>query len=214
MNVKEKKPVHFCIQLFQKAKLKFEKILRDSEIAFTIIRPTAFFKSLAGQINRVRKGKSFIIFDNGQNNQVKPISEKDLSKYICKQILNRKAFRKILCIGGPGPALSPREQGELLFSLANKPPKFRSVPSLIFKIFSAVMLPFSLFSKRIENYKEFLNIAFFYATESMLVWNNAKQKYDDNITPEFGKDTLEEFYSEALNLDSDSIELADKKLFD
>ena len=69
-----------CVQkpklIFQKYKLKFEEQLKNSAINYTIIRPTAFFKSLSGQIQRVKEDKSFIIFDQGKNNRFKPISEK------------------------------------------------------------------------------------------------------------------------------------------
>ena len=58
-----------CVQKptleFQKAKLAFETLLKNSTLEYEIIRPTAFFKSLSGQIDRVKKGKSFLIFGNG-----------------------------------------------------------------------------------------------------------------------------------------------------
>ena len=38
------------------------------------------------QVNRVRKGKPFLLFDNGTNNYFKPISEKDLSLFIIEKI--------------------------------------------------------------------------------------------------------------------------------
>ena len=37
-------------------------------------------------------------------------------------------WNAILPIGGPGPAITPREQGERLFALLGRPPKLRSVP--------------------------------------------------------------------------------------
>ena len=35
---------------------------------------------------------------------------------------------QILPIGGPGPAITPRQQGECLFQLLGKEPRFKSVP--------------------------------------------------------------------------------------
>ena len=59
-----------CVQKpmlsFQWAKLTFEKNLQTSGLDYTIVRPTAFFKSLAGQIKRVQNGKKFILFDDGK----------------------------------------------------------------------------------------------------------------------------------------------------
>ena len=64
---------------FQFAKLKLEaKLQEQSEISYTIVRPTAFFKSLSGQIDRVLAGKPFLIFGNGELTRCKPISDADL----------------------------------------------------------------------------------------------------------------------------------------
>ena len=55
-----------CVQkpvlAFQLAKLAFEKRLIESGVAYTIVRPTAFFKSLSGQVERVKRGKPFLVF--------------------------------------------------------------------------------------------------------------------------------------------------------
>ena len=57
-----------CVQkpllTFQHAKLAFEDALVKSGMRYAIVRPTAFFKSLCGQIERVRKGKPFLLFGN------------------------------------------------------------------------------------------------------------------------------------------------------
>ena len=46
-----------CVQrprlAFQRGKLAFEAALKESGITDSIVRPTAFFKSLAGQVDRV-----------------------------------------------------------------------------------------------------------------------------------------------------------------
>ena len=56
-----------CVQVpklnFQYAKLAFEKNLENSKVDYTVIRPTAFFKSLSGQIKRIKQNKKFIVFD-------------------------------------------------------------------------------------------------------------------------------------------------------
>jgi divinyl chlorophyllide a 8-vinyl-reductase len=47
-----------CVQrpllAFQHAKLAFEKALVESGLTYSIVRPTAFFKSLSGQVARVQ----------------------------------------------------------------------------------------------------------------------------------------------------------------
>ena len=54
--------------------------------------------------------------------------------------------------------------------------------------------PLGLVSSAIRDRMEFLRIAKFYATESMLCWDAAANRYDAEATPEFGSDTLQEFY--------------------
>lgn len=69
-----------CVQkpklAFQRAKLAFEKELRAAPITWQIIRPTAFFKSLSGQLERIEKDKPFLVFGNGLLTACKPISDR------------------------------------------------------------------------------------------------------------------------------------------
>jgi divinyl chlorophyllide a 8-vinyl-reductase len=46
------------------------------------VRPTAFFKSLAGQIELVKQGKPYVMFGDGNLASCKPISEQDLAKFM------------------------------------------------------------------------------------------------------------------------------------
>ena len=75
-----------CVQkpqlAFQQAKLAFEERLRLSGLTWSIVRPTAFFKSLSGQVERVRQGKPFLVFGDGTLTACKPISDDDLAEFI------------------------------------------------------------------------------------------------------------------------------------
>eukprot|EP00854_Cymbomonas_tetramitiformis_P021113 gene21113-25350_t len=69
-----------CVQkptlTFQKAKLKFEKALQEAgDIKYSIVRPTAFFKSLGGQVKSVSGGGPYVMFGDGCLAACKPISE-------------------------------------------------------------------------------------------------------------------------------------------
>jgi divinyl chlorophyllide a 8-vinyl-reductase len=77
------------------------------------VRPTAFFKSLSGQVARVQQGKPFLVFGDGTLTACKPISDDDLGDYLAG-CLTRPDSRhnRVLPIGGPGPAITPRQQGE------------------------------------------------------------------------------------------------------
>lgn len=45
---------------------------------------------------------------------------------------------------------------------------------------------------------EFGRIGRYYATESMLLWDHKKQRYDADATPSYGKDTLDDFFRKAV----------------
>ena len=121
-----------CVQkpllAFQHAKLAFEAALTLSGLRYSIVRPTAFFKSLSGQIKRVRRGRPFLLFGDGTLTACKPISDDDLADYIAGCLEQESRWNRILPIGGPGEAITPRQQGEALFALLGRPPKFRSIP--------------------------------------------------------------------------------------
>lgn len=122
-----------CVQKpeleFQRAKLALEEHLQgDNVLQETIVRPTAFFKSLGGQVETVQKGWPFIVFGDGNLASCKPISEQDLSRFMAECIEDESTAGRVLPIGGPGKALSAREQGQILFKLLSKEERFLEVP--------------------------------------------------------------------------------------
>jgi divinyl chlorophyllide a 8-vinyl-reductase len=191
-----------CVQkpllAFQHAKLAFEAELVASGIAYTIIRPTAFFKSLSGQVKRVKVGKPFLIFGDGNLTRCKPISDSDLARFITAAIDNPDMTGKVLPVGGPGPAISLRQQGELLFRVAGKAPKFKSVSPRIFDYAERVLGLGAGLSDWFAEKAEYARIARYYATESMLVMDPATGAYRADLTPEFGSETLESHYRRLL----------------
>jgi hypothetical protein len=168
---------------FQHAKLAFEDALVKSGMRYTIVRPTAFFKSLCGQIERVRKGKPFLLFGDGQLTACKPISDQDLGNYLAQCVSDPALHNRILPIGGPGPAITPLQQGEYLFSLLGQTPKYSHVPV---KMMDAIIGALSVLGRLLPplaNKAELARIGRYYATESMLVW--------DQVQGQIGKlDTL------------------------
>ena len=51
---------------------------------------------------------------------------------------------------------------------------------------------------RLADKAQLARIGRYYATESMLVWDEAAQRYDAAATPSTGKDTLVDFYAKRL----------------
>ncbi len=191
-----------CVQrpllAFQHAKLAFEAVLAASGIGYTVVRPTAFFKSLSGQVKRVKAGKPFLIFGDGELTRCKPISDDDLARFIAGCIDNPEALGKTLPIGGPGPAISLREQGNLLFAVAGKAPRFKSVSPKIFTYAERALNLGGGVSDWFAEKAEYARIARYYATESMLVLDPQTGEYSADLTPEFGSETLETHYRRLL----------------
>ncbi|MBY0490267.1 MAG: NAD(P)H-binding protein [Gemmatimonadaceae bacterium] len=191
-----------CVQKprleFQRAKLAFEQELMASGLTWSIVRPTAFFKSISGQIERVQQGKPFLLFGDGTLTACKPISDDDCAEYLATCLREPDRWNRILPIGGPGMAITLKQQGELLFSLAGKPPKFTSVPVAMFDVIIGALSVLGTVIPPLRNKAEFARIGRYYATESMLVWDAQRQRYDAAATPSFGNDTLAEYYTKML----------------
>lgn len=206
-----------CVQkprlAFQHAKLAFEADLARSGIDFTIIRPTAFFKSLSGQIERVRQGKPFLLFGDGTETACKPIGSVDLARFIVDCLDDPAARNAIKPIGGPGDAITPREQGELLFELSGRPPKFRSVSPELLKFASIALGPLGRLWTGAARRAELARIGHYYATESMLLWDKQRNTYDAQATPATGEESLRDYYGRALRSNAPGAELGAHKLF-
>jgi len=191
-----------CVQRpqleFQRAKLAFEGALRDSGVAWSIVRPTAFFKSLSGQIDRIRAGKPYLIFGDGRLNACKPIADEDLADYLANCITDPSMRGRILPIGGPGPALTPRDQGELLFEVAGLEPRFRSVSPRLLDLIIGVLGVAGTLVPPLRERAELARIGRYYATESMLVWDEERGAYDADGTPEHGTRTLGDYFRRRL----------------
>jgi len=191
-----------CVQkprlAFQHAKLAFEAELRASGLIWSIVRPTAYFKSLSGQIARVRCGKPFLVFGDGTLTACKPISDDDLANYLAGCLNDPARHNRILPIGGPGDAITPQQQGEALFALLGTPARFRRVPIALLDTIVAVTGALGRFVPRLAAKAELARIGRYYATESMLVLNPATGRYDADATPAWGSDTLFDHYAKLI----------------
>jgi divinyl chlorophyllide a 8-vinyl-reductase len=187
-----------CVQkpllAFQKAKLAFEAELIASGVTYSIVRPTAFFKSLSGQVARVLAGKPYIHFGDGKMTACKPISDDDLGSFIADCLTDETRWNKILPIGGPGPALTPREQGALIFEATGREPKYQKMPIGILSFIRGCLAVLGLFSRKLADKAELASIGLYYARESMLVLDPATGRYNADATPSFGTHTLADHY--------------------
>ena len=191
-----------CVQkpllAFQHAKLAFEKVLMNSGLTYSIVRATAFFKSLSGQVERVKKGKPFLVFADGELTACKPISDDDLGDYLAGCLGDTSRHNCIVPIGGPGPAITPRQQGEHLFAMLGQTPRFKQVPVRLLDVIIGVLAFAGRVVPSLKDKAELARIGRYYATESMLVLDPVNGRYDADATPSTGNDTLFEFYAQLL----------------
>ena len=205
-----------CVQkpqlAFQHAKLAFEKHLVDSGLVYSIVRPTAFFKSLSGQVDRLKRGQPFLVFGDGRLTACKPISDDDLAEYLAGCIDDPSRHNRVLPIGGPGAALTPRQQGEQLFALLGRPPRFKQVPVALLDAIIAVLGVLGRVLPPLADKAELARIGRYYATESMLVWDSGRGCYDAAATPSVGQDTLLDFQGRLLRGEA-ALERGDHAVF-
>lgn len=192
-----------CVQkpllAFQQAKLAFESRLIESGLVWSIVRPTAFFKSLSGQVERVRRGQPFLVFGDGTLTACKPISDRDLADYLADCLHDSARHRRVLPIGGPGPALTPRQQGEELFALLGRSPRFKQVPVALLDTIIGVLGAGGRWFPALADKAELARIGRYYATESMLVLDPASGRYDAEATPSTGSDLLVDYHRALLD---------------
>jgi divinyl chlorophyllide a 8-vinyl-reductase len=169
---------------FQFAKLKLEDRIRQSPtLSHSIVRPTAFFKSLDGQVETVRKGLPVLYFGDGTC-AANAICERDLARYLIDCVLRAKEVGMVNSsrdIGGPDvPPITKREQIELIYDTLDVPQEKRLAVSLPIEIFDVLIFLFSQLEgffqsvnapslkQRFEDAAEIARIVRYYATEPMV----------------------------------------------
>jgi divinyl chlorophyllide a 8-vinyl-reductase len=192
-----------CVQkprlAFQHAKLAFEKTLMASGLAWSIVRPTAFFKSLSGQVERVRGGKPFLVFGDGTLTACKPIDDDDLAEFLADCLDDPERRDRVLPIGGPGEAITPLQQADRLFELLGRPPRVRHVPVGLLDLVAGALTTAGRIVPPLADKAELARIGRYYATESMLVLDPATGRYDAHATPSTGTRTLFDHYADLVH---------------
>lgn len=183
----------FCVKnpwlQFQQAKLKFEAALQEqNDLTWSIVRPTAFFKSVSGQLEVVQGGNPFVMFGDGEVTRCNPIAEPELAEYLIDCIADKSRENKIINLGGPDEPLTMKKQGEMLFDAVGKEPKFIYAPLWLFDVIIDSLQGLADFfnSEKLENAAELGRIGKYYAVEDMLTTEPDEK---------FGKITLQEHYN-------------------
>lgn len=154
------------------------------------MRPTAFFKSLCNQFEKVASGGSFVWFDLGGGRCIRanPISERDLAAALVDTIANTSRHNTTWQIGGPDQPLSKLEQGALMAAAVGlPPPKTTRVPISLLNTVVHV-LSFGARLTRLaalEDAAEVARILRYYASEDMVAVGEGEV---------YGQDSLVDFY--------------------
>mmetsp|Transcript_122 Transcript_122/g.332 ORF Transcript_122/g.332 Transcript_122/m.332 type:complete len:346 (+) Transcript_122:34-1071(+) len=179
----------FCVAkpelAFQFSKLKTEAAIREqSDVTYSIVRPTAFFKSLSGQVEIVKSGGPFVYFDLGGDVSAKcnPIAETDLAQAVVDCVAdparNSKTGDPIWNIGGPD-AFTMKDQGQLIGDVLETQPWLLPVPIAVFDAILGVFEKLaSLFPDTFRDPAELARIGRYYAVENMLT-TAPGEKYGD-----------------------------------
>eukprot|EP00568_Trieres_chinensis_P000643 CAMPEP_0183296332 /NCGR_PEP_ID=MMETSP0160_2-20130417/3932_1 /TAXON_ID=2839 ORGANISM="Odontella Sinensis, Strain Grunow 1884" /NCGR_SAMPLE_ID=MMETSP0160_2 /ASSEMBLY_ACC=CAM_ASM_000250 /LENGTH=430 /DNA_ID=CAMNT_0025457939 /DNA_START=32 /DNA_END=1324 /DNA_ORIENTATION=+ len=183
---------------FQYAKMELEGKLRelsadgDGKFDHVSVRPTAFFKSVSGQLEVVNGGNPFVYFDLGDGKcaTCNPISEPDLAAALIDCVASDDHRNAVWNLGGPDDGLSMIQQGEMLHEVLGKegPPKLLGVPIGIFDVIidGLQWVGDTFKSEWFEDAAEFGRIGKYYAVEDMLT-TEPSEKY--------GRTTLREHYA-------------------
>ena len=86
--------------------------------------------------------------------------------------------------------------------MLGQPPRFTQVPVALLDVIIGVLSVLGRVLPPLADKAELARIGRYYATESMLVWDAAAQRYDAAATPSAGSDTLADFQARLLRGDA------------
>ncbi|CAB9497612.1 Divinyl chlorophyllide a 8-vinyl-reductase, chloroplastic [Seminavis robusta] len=184
----------FCLRnpklKFQQAKLKFEdKLTSQKDLTWSIVRPTAYFKSVSSQIEVVAYDEApYVMFGDGEVTKCNPIAESDLARYMIECISDKTRQNRILNVGGPDDPITMKMQGQMIFDLVGRQAEYVTAPIWLFDVLinSLQFLADVFQSESLADAAETGRIGNYYAVEDMLTTEPAEQ---------YGTITLGEHYS-------------------
>lgn len=191
---------------FQFAKLKLEEDLREASkegkgvLSHSIVRPTAYFKSLDGQLEAAKKGSSVMYFGDGTCS-ANAIGDKDLAKFLVDCALSPGSIGMVDAtrnVGGPDvPAVTKLQQIGMLFDVLKTPEDERKTMSIPVGVFDVLLGVFSFAKKVTETFGarelatkcddagEIVNIVKYYATEPMVATGDGEVQGSMRLSDHF-----------------------------
>ena len=158
----------------------------QSLLTYSIVRPTAYFKSLDGQVESASKGNPLLYFGKGDCS-ANAIGDEDLAKYLVDCAIQPTIVNMInQCrdIGGPdNPPISKLEQLQLIYNSLEIPIDKRRYISLPIEVIDSLIGLFTMmefisrklnlkrFEEKCSDASEIARIVRYYATEPMVAIN-------------------------------------------
>lgn len=188
---------------YQFAKLKLEEELRTMDaISHSIVRPTAFFKSLDGQLESARKGNPLLHFGSGDCS-ANAICEEDLARFLVDCAVNPVGvdmYDATRDVGGPdNPPITKKQQLQLIYETLGIPEEQRRIISLPVGLIDSVIASASAVSglakllharsleERCEDAAEIARIVKYYATEPMVAVDEGQIQGSRRLADHFSR---------------------------
>jgi divinyl chlorophyllide a 8-vinyl-reductase len=165
----------------------------QSLLTYSIVRPTAYFKSLDGQVESASKGNPLLYFGKGDCS-ANAIGDEDLAKYLVDCAIQPNVVNMInQCrdIGGPdNPPISKLEQLQLIYNSLEIPIEKRRYISLPIQVIDSLIglfcmmesisrrLNLNRFEEKCSDASEIARIVRYYATEPMVAINEGDRWWD------------------------------------
>ena len=158
-------------------------------LTYSIVRPTAYFKSLDGQVESACKGNPLLYFGKGDCS-ANAIGDEDLAKYLVDCAIQPNVVNmtnQCRDIGGPdNPPISKLEQLQLIYNSLEIPIEKRKYISLPIQVIDSLIGLFSMmesisrrlnlkrFEEKCSDASEIARIVRYYATEPMVAINEGE----------------------------------------
>jgi uncharacterized protein YbjT (DUF2867 family) len=116
------------------AKHKFENELKQSGLAYAILRPSEYYKDIYNVFYKMAQAGKITLVGDG-NTKLNPIHPEDVARNIVDCIISKYGVHEI---GGP-KTYTYNELAELMFNLADKPSKIVHLKPIVYKALTAMV---------------------------------------------------------------------------
>ena len=114
--------------------------LRESDLVWTIVRPSGFFNDLTEILEMAAKGTVWLIGDG--NAPLNPIHGADLAEFIVERLVDPSAAWREFPVGGPD-LLSQTEIAELAFAALGTEARIHPSPRWLMPAIAKCVMPFN-----------------------------------------------------------------------